>query len=93
MAKPGDRLLVTDGSLNRHETMTVAEFLSKPNRGATRAEVAAFVEAIVVHDIAKLIAMAIQRNNLEWERRLEKLFADRDAAAAKQKQPAIWTPP
>lgn len=92
MAKPGDRLVVADGSLGKKaETMTVEEFLSKPDRGVNRRELAAFISTIMVNDVATLIRLALRENNKEWEKRMH--AAIKDALEAKAKaRPALWTP-
>jgi len=68
--KAGERIILLDGMGNpkRPTKTTVHEFLSKPDRGVTRAELAGFVEAIVVGEVAPLIQEALRLNNVNVER-------------------------
>jgi hypothetical protein len=54
---------------------TVQEWLERPNVGATRAEVAAFGEALTLRMVAPLIKAALEEYDARrWHRRVQRFF-------------------
>jgi hypothetical protein len=71
--------------LHPEQNPTVADWLARPNVAATRAEVAAFGEALVLRAVAPLIKAALAEYDAHrWHRRLQRavrrLFTRRPAA-------------